>query len=586
MRIRELIKKYDGKTVVDSVSFQIPRGKVTSFIGPNGAGKSTVMGMISRLLQRDSGLIEFEGKDIKGWRSRELSRRLAILTQSNQIQMKLTVEELVAFGRFPYSRGRLTDEDKRIIDRAISYMELEAFRERFIDELSGGQRQRAYIAMVIAQDTEYILLDEPTNNLDIYHATNLMKMVRRLCDELGKTVVLVLHEINYAAFYSDYICAFADGKVEKFGKVEEVITKETLSKLYRVEFEIMEIEENLFQSKKRKQEKLKMKKTGLLILAAVMVLGLSACSGSNETNQSQTEAVTKAEPSVVTVKTLNGDKKEVDLEVPFDPKRVAVMDMAALDILEQLGLEERVVGASDTSLDYLEKYMEKEQVAALGTIKEADMEAVMASEPDVIFIGGRLAKSYDALSEIAPVVYLSIDTQLGTLESVRKNAGIIASIFGLEEQADQLLEGFEERLAALAGFSTDKTAIVGMVTSGGFNVLGNDGRCSLISREAGFENIGVDAEIDTSTHGNEASFEFVVEKEPDYVFVLDRDAAVGTEGAKLAQEIMENELIMGTEAYRNGNLIYLSNPAVWYTAEGGIRALDQMIGDLEYALLK
>lgn len=216
MRIRELIKKYDGKTVVDSVSFQIPREKVTSFIGPNGAGKSTVMGMISR--------------------------RLAILTQSNQIQMKLTVEELVAFGRFPYSGGRLTDEDKRIIDRAISYMELEAFRERFIDELSGGQRQRAYIAMVIAQDTEYILLDEPTNNLDIYHATNLMKMVRRLCDELGKTVVLVLHEINYAAFYSDYICAFADGKVEKFGKVEEVITKETLSKLYRVEFEIMEIE--------------------------------------------------------------------------------------------------------------------------------------------------------------------------------------------------------------------------------------------------------------------------------------------------------------------------------------------------------
>ena len=274
------------------------------------------------------------------------------------------------------------------------------------------------------------------------------------------------------------------------------------------------------------------------------------------------------------------------MEVPFDPKRVAVMDMAALDILDQLGLEERVVGASDTSLDYLEKYMEKEQVAALGTIKEADMEAVMASEPDVIFIGGRLAKSYDALSEIAPVVYLSIDTQLGTLESVRKNAGIIASIFGLEEQADQLLEGFEERLAALAGFSTDKTAIVGMVTSGGFNVLGNDGRCSLISWEAGFENIGVDAEIDTSTHGNEASFEFVVEKEPDYVFVLDRDAAVGTEGAKLAQEIMENELIMGTEAYRNGNLIYLSNPAVWYTAEGGIRALDQMIGDLEFALLK
>lgn len=242
MRIRELIKKYDEKTVVDSVSFELPKGRVTSFIGPNGAGKSTVMGIISRLIQRDSGRVEFENRDIGSWKSRELSRRLAILTQSNNIQMKLTVEELVAFGRFPYSGGRLTAEDRDIINRAISYMELEEFKERFVDELSGGQRQRAYIAMVIAQDTEYILLDEPTNNLDIYHATNMMKMVRRLCDELEKTVVLVLHEINYAAFYSDYICAFADGKVAKFGTVEEVITKETLSKLYRVDFEIMEIE--------------------------------------------------------------------------------------------------------------------------------------------------------------------------------------------------------------------------------------------------------------------------------------------------------------------------------------------------------
>src|SRR5699024_2357048 len=113
--------------------------------------------------------------------------------------------ELVAFGRFPYSGGRITPEDKTIIDKAIAYMELEEFEDRFIDELSGGQRQRAYIAMVIAQDTEYVLLDEPTNNLDIYHATNMMKIVRRLCEDLGKTVVLVLHEINYAAFYSDYI---------------------------------------------------------------------------------------------------------------------------------------------------------------------------------------------------------------------------------------------------------------------------------------------------------------------------------------------------------------------------------------------
>ena len=242
MYVRNLIKQYDGKTVVNSVDFEIPKGKVTSLIGPNGAGKSTVMGMISRLIARDSGVIDFEGQDISRWKSKELAKRLAILTQTNNIQMKLTVRELVTFGRFPYSGGHNTQEDERIIDQALAYMELQGIQDQFIDELSGGQRQRAYIAMVIAQDTDYVLLDEPTNNLDIYHASNMMKIVRRLCDELGKTVILVLHEINYAAFYSDYICAFVDGKIAKFGTVEEVMTKEMLSQIYRVDFEIMQIE--------------------------------------------------------------------------------------------------------------------------------------------------------------------------------------------------------------------------------------------------------------------------------------------------------------------------------------------------------
>lgn len=242
MFVKDLTKTYDGKVVVDGVNFEIPKGKVLSLIGPNGAGKSTVMSMISRLIASDAGIVDFDGKDIQKWKSRELSRRLAILTQTNNIQMKLTVRELVNFGRFPYSGSHLTKEDEAVVDRAISYMELTPMQDRFIDELSGGQRQRAYIAMVIAQDTEYILLDEPTNNLDIYHATNMMKIVRKLCDELGKTVILVLHEINYAAFYSDYICAFLDGKIAKFGTVKEVMTKENLSQIYKVDFEIMEIE--------------------------------------------------------------------------------------------------------------------------------------------------------------------------------------------------------------------------------------------------------------------------------------------------------------------------------------------------------
>ena len=242
MNIVDLIKHYEGKTVVNSVSFEIPKGKVVSLIGPNGAGKSTVMGMISRLIAKDSGSIHFEDKDLAKWKSKELAKKLSILTQHNNIQMKLTVRELVAFGRFPYSGNRLTAEDREMIDKAIAYMELKDIEHRFIDELSGGQRQRAYIAMVIAQDTEYVLLDEPTNNLDIYHASNLMRTVRRLCDELGKTVILVLHEINYAAFYSDYICALVDGKIAKFGTVEEVINKKILSEIYKVDFELIHVD--------------------------------------------------------------------------------------------------------------------------------------------------------------------------------------------------------------------------------------------------------------------------------------------------------------------------------------------------------
>ena len=309
-----------------------------------------------------------------------------------------------------------------------------------------------------------------------------------------------------------------------------------------------------------------------------------ADAGAGAATGAGTEAGTSASPTSLTIQSLNASKSPISLEVPFSPQRLAVLDMASLDILDALGLGDRVVGTADTSLDYLQQYIGG-STANLGTIKEADLEAVMASEPDVIFIGGRLASSYDALSEIAPVVYLATDPETGLVESVRKNASIIASIFGLESRVEELMAGFDARINALSAFSSGKTAIVGMSTSGGFNVLGSDGRCSLISREAGFENIGVDAAADTSTHGNEASFEFIVKTNPDYVFVLDRDAAIGTDGAKLARDIVENELVMGTDAYKNGHIIYLVHPAAWYTAEGGITALDRMLADLEDGLL-
>ena len=333
------------------------------------------------------------------------------------------------------------------------------------------------------------------------------------------------------------------------------------------------------------------KKIVTLALAGAVAFSLMACSGQTATSagstvsaSSQTASSETAESITITISSYNGSKELVELEVPYDPQRIAILDMASLDILDALGVGDRVVGTADTSLEYLQDYI-TDDIANLGTIKEADLEAVMACEPDVIFIGGRLASSYDALSEIAPVVYLATDTELGVVESVRQNAATIASLFGLEEKVDELMAGFDARITALQEVSAGQTAIVGMCTSGSFNVLGNDGRCSIIGREVGFENIGVDANIDTSTHGNEASFEFIVDKNPDYIFVMDRDAAIGTDGAQLAQDIMENELVMGTDAYKNGHLIYLAHPAVWYTAEGGITALDIMLQDLESELL-
>lgn len=344
-----------------------------------------------------------------------------------------------------------------------------------------------------------------------------------------------------------------------------------------------------------------MKKFVTLALAGALALALFGCSGGSGTsgteNSTPPDSSTPVEssappastppeseaPTSITITSLNGNREAAGLEVPYNPQRIAILDMASLDILDSLGLGDRVVGSAQTSLDYLQQYVTDENVANLGTIKDADLEAVMACEPDVIFIGGRLSGSYDALSEIAPVVYLSTDAEIGVVESVRQNAATIASMFGLEDQVETLMADFSARVDALAAFAEGKTAVVGLCTSGSFNVLGSDGRCSIISVEIGFDNLG-DGDV-TSTHGNESSFELIVELDPDYMFVLDRDAAIGTDGAQLAQEIVENELVMGTRAYQDGHIVYLAHPAVWYTAEGGITALDVMLSDLESELL-
>lgn len=338
-----------------------------------------------------------------------------------------------------------------------------------------------------------------------------------------------------------------------------------------------------------------MKRLVALLFTSVMSLSLVACSSLKSNNNTLAEStdsevtdaveevVEEQTPETITIKSLDGNQTVIELEVPYNPERIAILDMAALDILDNLNVGDRVVGSAGVSLDYLSEYADNSEIVNLGTIKEVDLESVMACEPDVIFIGDRLASYYDALSEIAPVVYLSTDIELGVVESVRQNATAIASMFGLEEKVTAKTADYATRIEALKETVEGKSALVGMTTSGSFNLLGNDGRCSIIGVELGFENLA--ANDSSSTHGNESSFELVLQMNPEYIFVMDRDRAIGADGVQFAQEIMENELVMQTDAYQNGKIVYLENPIVWYTAEGGITALDIMLSDIEAALL-
>ncbi|WP_210608537.1 iron ABC transporter ATP-binding protein [Priestia flexa] len=242
--VNGVTKRYGNKKVIDDVSVHIHKGKITSFIGPNGAGKSTLLSMISRILKRDEGEILLEGHDVMNSKSNELAKKISILKQTNHLTMRLTIRELVSFGRFPYSQGKLKKEDIAYIDEAIAYMELEEMQHKYIDELSGGQRQRAYIAMVLAQNTDYILLDEPLNNLDMKHSVQIMKVLRRLVDELGKTIIIVIHDINFASCYSDYIVALKNGQLIKHGATAEIIKEDVLLDVYDMHIPIQTINGN------------------------------------------------------------------------------------------------------------------------------------------------------------------------------------------------------------------------------------------------------------------------------------------------------------------------------------------------------
>jgi iron complex transport system ATP-binding protein len=239
--VKGLRKSYGPSVVVDDVDLEIPAGGVTSIIGPNGAGKSTLLGIVSRLLDPDAGVVTVDGLDVATTRGDEIAKRLAVLRQDNHLAVRLTVRDLVRFGRYPWSKGRPTAADAELVERAIGWVELDGLADRFLDEMSGGQRQRAFVAMALCQDTDYVLLDEPLNNLDMRHAVSMMRRLRRAADELGRTVVLVLHDINFASCWSDRIVAMRDGAVVHQGTPDEIMREDVLRDIYGMDIPVQEI---------------------------------------------------------------------------------------------------------------------------------------------------------------------------------------------------------------------------------------------------------------------------------------------------------------------------------------------------------
>lgn len=238
--LSDVRKSYNGEVEIGPVDLTIPGGGITAFVGPNGAGKSTLLTMMGRLMGMDAGTIEIAGYDVASTRSKDLAKIVSILRQENHFVTRLTVRQLVGFGRFPHSKGRLTTEDEKFVSRSIDFLGLGELEHRYLDELSGGQRQRAYVAMVLAQDTDYVLLDEPLNNLDMKNAVQMMQHLSKAARELGRTIIIVLHDINFAGHYADHICAIKDGAIVEFGPAAQVMTEEVLTRVFDTPVQVID----------------------------------------------------------------------------------------------------------------------------------------------------------------------------------------------------------------------------------------------------------------------------------------------------------------------------------------------------------
>ena len=325
-----------------------------------------------------------------------------------------------------------------------------------------------------------------------------------------------------------------------------------------------------------------MKKLMTFVMTIALALGLTAC------GDAKSEAMTET----ITIQALNAGGEVVDVAVSRDPQRIAVLDMAALDILDVLGLGERIVGSAKVTIEYLSQYNPDDSdgsIMNLGTVKTADLEQVAACEPDIIFIGGRLSSVYEDLSAIAPVVYLAVDYEKGVVESTRSNARTIASIFGREEDVADLFANVQPRIDALREILEGRNVLLGMYNANALGLMDTASQLNIIARELGANNLGESVgESQKATHGEEASWETIITLNPEYLFILDRSTATeaADQGVMGVREVIENDLIRQLDVYQNDRIVYFIDHAnVWYTATGGIQALNTMLTDLESALL-
>ena len=349
-----------------------------------------------------------------------------------------------------------------------------------------------------------------------------------------------------------------------------------------------------------------MKKILALIMALAMVFCMAACgnTATNENTGSNNESSVSTEtndasagseetkPESITIQALNANKEMADIEVPYDPQRIAILDMPALDIVDALGMGDRIVGSAKVTIEYLTDYNPDDSNGAimnLGTVKTADLEKVAACEPDIIFIGGRLSSVYADLEAIAPVVYLAVDYEKGVVESTKYNAQTIASIFGKEAEVDAMFTDFQPRIDALNDVLDGKDVLLGMYNSNALGLMDTQSQLNIIAKELGANNLGETVgEVEKATHGEEASWETIITLNPEYMFILDRSTATGAadEGIMGAREVIENDLIKELDVYKDGKIVYFIEHAnVWYTSTGGVQALDTMLADLEGALL-